>query len=192
MGNWDRWFNPGVLFQMSRDGCIHLNENLDDLRSKRVKLMLQIWDHLIGNKVIDPDRFKLSFPLVNEVVEHYLDDVKVIKCRYKINDKIQLHKVAGLLTSLIVRYRPIVPIVDEYDTPKEIYTNEIFAVMHGLAICGEFSIEECEKISSQEWFDTWFTDFLYLLHSRNHTAESLIFVFQTFCIFNFPSNFQGQ
>lgn len=176
---------------MSENCCVHLKEeNLDDLRRKRVELMLQVWDHLIANNVIAPDRFNLSVPLVNEVVEHYLDDVRVIKCRYKIDDKIQLHKVAGLLTSLIVRYRPIIPSTNEYENPKEIYSNEIFAIMHGLAICGEFSIAECENVTSQKWFDTWFTDFLYLLHSRNHTAESLIFIFQTFSIFNFPNNFK--
>jgi hypothetical protein len=174
---------------MTNKECIHFNGDFEALRRKRTGVLLQIWDHLIDEKIIDPSRFKLAYPLLNEVIEHYLSDVKVLKCRYGIDDKIQLHKIAGLMTALILRYRPIIPIIDEYHDKREIYINEFYAIIHGLAICGEYSLKECEKISEQPWFNGWVSDFTYLLHHRNHTPESLIFIFETFSIFNFPNNF---
>lgn len=173
-----------------KNNCPHFdNESIRHLREKRVKLILQVWDYMICNNIINKKRFKLSDPLVNEIVEHYFDDYRAVKCRYKIKGEIQLHKIAGLITSLIIRYRPIIPLFDEYQAKNEMYANEIFAIIHGLSICGEFSLNECEKISSEQWFDEWLNDFIYLLHNRNHTPESLIFIYQTFCIHNFPNNF---
>lgn len=40
-----------------------------------------------------------------------------------------------------------------------------------------------------DWFDQWLEEFVYLLHSRNHTAESLIFIYQTISRIYFPANF---
>lgn len=166
--------------------------DLDSVRKKRMELLIQTWELLVQINYIDPKKFCLSPPLLNEVVEHYIDDIRILKCRYKIHDKIQLHKIAGLMTSLILRYRPIIPSIDQYGTTKECYSNEIFAIIHGLSICGEYSIEKCEDLAGQSWFSPWLNDFLYMLHTRNHTPESLVFIFQTLSIFIFPKNFQSK
>lgn len=176
---------------MTVNNCSIKNKiDFDSIRKKRMELLIQTWELLSQTGYIDNKRFEISPPLLNEIVEHYVDDVRILKCRYKINEKIQLHKIAGLMTAIILRYRPVVPLVQEYNNPIEAYSNEIFAIMHGLAICGEYSLEECEKLSKSEWFSPWLNDFLYLLHSRNHTPESLVFVYQTLAVFVFPENFE--
>lgn len=80
----------------------------------------------------------------------------------------------------------------EFNSDSEIYANEIFAVTHGLAICGEFSVKECEVMIQEKWFDIWVNDLLYLLHNRNYTSESLMFIYQTLSIFKFSSNFEVE
>jgi hypothetical protein len=147
-----------------------------------------VWDYLNSKGQANKEDFMLSEPVVNEIVQHYLTDLKILKYRYKIKDKIQLHKVAGLITSLIVRYRPILPLVQTYSTEDEMYMNEKFAIIHGLSICAEYSNEDILTLINEPWFDTWYRDFIYLLHVRHHTPESLTFIFETLCVFKFPNN----
>lgn len=163
----------------------------EGLEKKRLELLLRVWELLTSKRFIDEEKFSISKPLLNEVVLHYLDDVRILKCRYKIQKgKIQLHKIAGLMTSLILRYRPIVPHVEEFESESESYINELFAIIHGLAICGEYSLEVCEQVAGEEWFSRWLNDFLYILHIRHHTPEMLVFIFQTLSIFIFQKNFE--
>lgn len=193
MGRWDNWNNDRVLDTMTEiTTCSFLSdEKIEVIKQKRSVLMARVWEHFIAEKIVDPDRFHFSIPLINEIIAHYLDDVKAIKCRYKILDCIQLHKVAGLMTALIMRYRPIVPRkdVDKYVGEEDAYLNEQFAIFHGLAICGELSLPECEEMAQEDWFESWVLDFKYLLHARNYTPESLIFVFETISMLKFPKNF---
>ena len=163
-------------------------KKLVEIREKRYAVIKAIWELLVENNQIDPKRFKLSRPLVEEVIEHYIDDWWIIKARYKIQHEIQLHKIAGLMTAAILRYRPIIPLEDKLQNKKEIYINEFFAVLHGLAICGEYSLETCQAIAQEDWFNAWFDDFLHLIHRRNYTAEGLSFIYQTLSIFVFPKN----
>lgn len=163
--------------------------SIEEIREKRYTTILGIWKVFIERGYLDESRFRLSMPLVDEVIEHYIIDWEILKQRYHIPKEIQLHKVAGLMAASILRYRPIVPLMDdEFRDKKEIYANEFFAVLHGLAICGAYSLEVCDKISQEGWFDGWVNNFTYLLHRRNHTPESLAFIFETLCIFNFPDN----
>jgi hypothetical protein len=161
----------------------------EDMRDKRVKTLIGIWDYLVESNEIDENRFKLSKPLVKEVVDHYLMDYKIIKLRYNISDKIHQHKIAGLLTSLIIRYRPIIPQIGKFNTEDEYYTNETFAIYHGLAICSEGYKNELQKLTEQNWYTKWFNDFRYLLHLRNHTPESLNFIYETLSLIIFPNSY---
>lgn len=163
-----------------------------DIREKRYILMKSLWNLLVSQKYFDEQRLKLAMPLVDEVIEHYIADWNIIKIRYKIPAEIQLHKVAGLMAASILRYRPIIPLGDDLDGKHEIYANEFFAVIHGLAICGEYSLEKCQILAKADWFDLWLDDFLHLLHRRNYTAESLAFIFETLSIFAFEENFQKK
>lgn len=164
------------------------------IREKRVKTLIGVWDSLVSSGKIDPLRQKLSTPLINEVVEHYIADLIVIKTRYKIGgSKIQLHKIAGLVAASILRYRPVVPLIENFKTDYEIYANEILAVMHGIAICGEYTEKDGPlEILDENWFDQWVKDFLYLAHCRNTTPESLMFIFETLCCLRFPKNLQNM
>jgi hypothetical protein len=161
-----------------------------DIREKRYFLIKSLWNLMISQGYFKDDRLKLSIPLVDEVIEHYIADWAIIKIRYKIPNEIQLHKIAGLMAASILRYRPIIPLTDDLDGKHEIYANEFFAILHGLAICGEFSLEKCQMLATEDWFETWLDDFLHLLHRRNYTAEALAFIFETLCIFAFQENFE--
>ena len=163
------------------------------IREKRVKTLIGVWDSLVSNGKIDPRRQNLSTPLINEVVEHYIADLIVLRIRYKIeNSKIQLHKIAGLIAASILRYRPVIPLVESFNSDYELYANEILAVMHGIAICGEYTEKDGPlEIIDEDWFDQWLKDFLYLMHCRHTTPESLIFIFETLCCLRFPKNIKN-
>lgn len=157
------------------------------LRLKRTQTLLGVWNFLIKKEFIDETRLSLSQPLIAEVVEHYISDREILKCRYKINNHIQLHKVAGLVASHILKFRPIIPLVSKFKSDQEIYANEYYAIFHGLSICSEFEPEEEKvKLMQEEWFENWFRNFIFLTHHRNYTSESLIFIFETLCYFKFP------
>lgn len=162
------------------------------IREKRYAVILGLWETLVEIGQIDSTKFKLSYPIVDEVVEHYIEDWWIIRARYRIDKEIQLHKVAGLMAASLLRYRPIIPLVDSFEDRKEIYINEYFAIIHGLAICGEKSIEESNKLTKYEWFNQWFDDFLHLVHRRNYTAESLAFIYETVSAFMFPKNLEAE
>ncbi len=161
----------------------------DELKHKRTKSLIGVWQLIVENKLLNSDRFELSMPLVNEVTQHYIMDNKVLKKRYNIDNLIQPHKIAGLMASSILRFRPIVPVakLKEYENENEMYANELLSILHGLAVCGEFSsMEHLETIMKENWFNHWFNHFLYLLHHRHHTPESLCFIFATLSYFKFP------
>ena len=162
----------------------------NNIREKRFILMKSLWNLMVNQGYFREDRMKLAIPLVDEVIEHYIADWNIIKIRYKIPDEIQLHKVAGLMAASIMRYRPIIPLCDDLEGKYEIYANEFFAILHGLAICGEYSLEKCQVLATADWFDTWLDDFLHLLHRRNYTSEAIAFIFETLCIYAFQDNFQ--
>lgn len=172
----------------SMSAKIIISEN--DIREKRYVLIKSLWKLMVNQGYFNEERMKLAIPLVDEVIEHYIADWNIIKVRYKIPAEIQLHKIAGLMAASILRYRPIIPLSDDMEGKYEIYANEFFAVLHGLAICGEYSLEKCQMLATADWFDTWLDDFLHLLHRRNYTSEALAFIFETLCIFAFQENFE--
>lgn len=192
MGYWYDWRNHRILVEiMTESSMVEETEHLESLREKRTTTLVAVWNTLLkGNlsNLIRKDLFQLSIPLVNEIVQHYLRDYTILKYRYKIPDKIQLYKIAGLMTSSILRFRPILPLVEEYETDEEMYINEIFAVVHGISICGEYHENEINKILQEQWFQEWMNEFVYLLHYRNYTPESLMFIYRTISYFQFPNN----
>jgi len=170
-------------------GLNNSKEKKEALKVKRTQTLLGVWKYITLNNVLDPSRFQLSVPLINEIVEHYLMDVSIIKLRYNIDERIQLHKIAGLMTSLILRYRPILPLSEEFEGDRERYANEYFAILHGLSICGEYTDKDViSELTDEKWFEVWLNDFLFLLHNRNHTPESLMFIYETLSCIKFPDN----
>lgn len=157
-------------------------EELEIVRQKRTDLLIALWNYLIENNYFDKTEINISFPDVNKVVEHYCTDYIVLKYRYKIQGRIEGTKIAGLMTSLIVRYRPLHLIKEEYETTEAFYCNEIIAILYGLAVCFEDSLKEAVKLLTEDWFQGWFDSFKYLLHERHHTSESLAFTYKTLFI----------
>jgi hypothetical protein len=162
----------------------------DRIREKRARTLIGTWKSLLQTGKFSDQRLKLSKPLLNETVEYYLGDLESIKRRYKIqNSRVQLHKIAGMMAGAILRFRPIVPIVDKIESEYELVANELFAVIHGIAICGEYNLTDGRlDIVNEEWFDPWLKDFVYLLHYRHYTSEALIFTFETLTWLRFPNN----
>ena len=164
-------------------------ENTEPIRQRRVQTLLGVWTSLLTNGVFSETRFRISTPLVNEVVEHYISDRAVLKLRYHISDRIQVYKIAGLMTASIMRYRPVVPVVEEFNVGYEIYANELLAIYHAVAICCEHSeIRYVTDIFDEAWFQKWRDEMVYFLHYRNHTPESLCMIFLTLMQLRFPDN----
>ena len=164
---------------------------INDLRDKRLAVLSGIWDRLVESGKFSNDESELNKTLASEAVLHYAKDVEILKLRYEIDDKIQVPKVAGLMAGAILRFRPVVPLVDEFSKEEYLFANETLAIYHGLCVCGEFSgTGALENLIERDFFDSWLKNFIYLLHYRNHTPESLVFVFDTLSRFVFPEAFK--
>ncbi len=157
--------------------------NIEEMKKKRTELLMGLWNYFLEVNFFDSKEVKLSYPLVNEIIEHYSIDCTILKYRYKIDDKIERSKIAGLMTALIMRYRPINLLTNEVKSKEALCANETFAIIYGLAVCFEDSLYECMKIVQMQWFHKWFDEFKYLLHVRHYTAESLAFIFKTLRVF---------
>jgi hypothetical protein len=157
------------------------------IRAKRIDTLKGAWQRMDESR---QDRFKLSDPIVMDVIEHYMDDWRIIKYRYGIDDEIQLHKIAGLMAAAIVRYRPVVYMPDQVQLKSDLCVNERLAVIHGLSICSEYSPGAVTHFQSNELFKDWVHDMVHHLRKRNYTAESLMLVFQTMSVVAFPEGFR--
>ena len=97
-----------------------------------------------------------------------------------------------MMAGAILRFRPIIPIVERIESEYELVANELFAVIHGVAVCGEYNLTDGRfDIVDEEWFDPWLKDFIYLLHYRHYTSEALIFTFETLTWLRFPNNMRA-
>jgi hypothetical protein len=160
-----------------------------EIKIKRARSLVYIARELIKNGILDGENYTLNADIVSELVEHYAQDLSNLKSRYKISGRANSAKVAGLMASAIIRYHPWVPIngkaiLNSHDG------NETLAIFHGLALCaiqsdGEINHKELRKFVNNPAFEKWLCRFKYLLRNRNHTPESLAFVFDTIGSFVF-------
>jgi len=130
-------------------------------------------------------KYTLDEYALTEIIKNYVEDLAITKKRYEL-ETVQLSKIAGLMTNLIVKYRPIVPL-DYKDNPRP-NINEVFAIYHALCVCSDFSAgDELVKFMNdkKKEHDEFYKDMRYLL-VRNFTPESLMVVFKTLCMFQFP------
>jgi len=152
---------------------------MDEIKQKRIDCIIFAWELLTKAGKINADTMYLSKPLLEETVEYYLSDREILKARYKISDKIQLYKAAGLIAHAIARIKPIVPKpeLSAFTKDSEIYANEILAIYNALAICSEY--DNSFNITEAAWFNDWFNDTIFMLHHRHSTSESLMLTFET-------------
>jgi len=134
--------------------------------------------------------FTLNPAIASKAALHYAEDLKFLKKRYAIPDKAQPPRVAGLMTSAILKYRPLVPTSGHELDIHGNEINELFAIWQGLCICANcttdgktFSNKAVANFMSHPNFRTWLGRFIFLLKERNYTSESLIMAFETLCQF---------
>ena len=156
-------------------------DELEEVRARRIETLRQIWHNLADGTNLYDGRLVLSEAVLAEVVQYYLSDLAIIKKRYNIHGRIKRHKIAGLMTAAILRFRPIQLIGESYENDAELYANEFFALIHALSVCGEKNEQMKLTIVEENWFPAWLDSFMYLLHHRNYTSESLIMIFETIC-----------
>ena len=163
--------------------------NCKEIKIKRARSLVYMARELVKNGILDGENYTLNADIVSELVEHYIQDLANLKSRYRITGRANSAKVAGLMASAIMRYLPWMPI-DGKATLNNHDGNETLAIFHGLALCairsdGKVSHEELRKFINNSAFGEWLCKFKYLLRNRNHTPESLSFVFDTIGSFVF-------
>lgn len=153
------------------------------MKYKRIFVIINtLGDFLKKNSLVDV--YGLNKNALLKVAKCYVDDLSALKKRYDCST-VQLPKIAGLMTNLIVKYRPVVPL-DAANDPT-VYINEVFAIYHALCVCSDFSDgEELTAFEKTTECSEFYKDMKYLLN-RNYTSESLIMVFKVLCLFRFQS-----
>src|SRR4051812_23001380 len=101
-------------------------DDFEAIREKRLATLRGIWSTLVDGNPLYQDRLKLDEAALSEVVQFYLKDLAVIKLRYNIRGRIKRHKIAGLMTAAILRFRPIRLVGEAYENDAELYANEFF------------------------------------------------------------------
>lgn len=129
-------------------------------------------------------KYTVSRKYLSNVLNDYMADLAILKKRRGIK-KVQFPKIAGLMASLIVKYRPIVPVDRKDDAYLDV--NENFAIYHAISICAGYDGGEKDipAFVNSAQYRVFYKEVNTLL-KRNFTPESLITVFKTLCLYQFP------
>jgi len=162
---------------------------------KRITGLIQCWKRLLDEKLVDSwQSLAFNASIASKVVRHYVHDLNILKNRYKIEDRAQVPKVAGLVANAVLKYRPLVPLNGKHTERQYIKANEALAIYHGLCVCanygktGDTNHQLLCALMSKPIFVEWLKRFMYLLQERNYTSEALIMVFETLCLGAFPDS----
>lgn len=162
-------------------------------QQRRAKYLDATLNHILNlkmagrNNFLMKDIFTLNRSLALKTIRFYVQNIDTLKDIYGIEDKVAASKIAGLMASAILRFRPLVPIDGkvEWEEIEDNECNEFLAIYHGLNICAAEhpnGIEMMNEFMVSPAFDKWFKQFMYLLLEREYTAESLIVIFETLCV----------
>jgi hypothetical protein len=173
------------------------------LMDNRLRSIIDTWNILksspMANTVTDLNRFTLNRNLAIRSVISYISNLESLKVRCGIPDKAQTTKVAGLIASAILKFRPIVPTDPNDKDIGESDANEILAIYQGINLCCNLNglhekegsdLTEINKkrrnfmksLMEKRSFKDWHKKFIYLLKEQNYTSESLIMLFETLCL----------
>jgi len=164
-----------------------------ELRTKSRQRITRCWEFLCNSGLVpisinnvDGFQYFLDPVQLAETAMQYASDCEILKVRYgEHENKIQPPKIAGLMASSINKYRPIT-IREGFANTERPPLNELLAIFNGIFICSEFPAKDkkwtLDGFIKDEFFTKWLNDFLHLLRYRNYTAESLVLVYETFCI----------
>jgi hypothetical protein len=163
-----------------------------DRKIKRIISLGLTWRNIVNHlSVANKHLFELNPSLTVKVVEHYYSDLTHLKQRYDIRGLAEAPKVAGLMSSAVLKYRPVVPKDCLQWDVEDAEINEVLAVYHGVSICASYN--ELGKgnapmaaLMAKPYFRKWYSRIIYLVKERNYTSEALIAIFETLCLAAFP------
>ncbi len=160
------------------------------IRKTRSETLYAVWYKIVE----EFDRLalvpKLNAKTVAKVVEDYIAARDAFVARYKIKDRIQRPKVAGLMAASILKFKPV-EMNDRDHSPvyESTQANELLALWHGLGICAEgASQKSIEAFISTPHFQTWRGDLLCLFEQHPASAEAFVMIFETLSLSFFPEN----
>jgi len=165
---------------------------VNDRKIKRILSLGLTWLNLIDRLCVENKHlFELNPSLCVKAVNHYYSDLLHLKQRYDISGLAEAPKVAGLMASAILRYRPVVPKNCLQWNVDEVEINEVLAVYHGICICASYNERGMGnvpmiKLMAMPYFMKWFRRIIYLVKERNYTSEALIAIYETLCLAAFP------
>jgi len=110
---------------------MQIDSDIVERKRNRVEALALTWINILNRVVVkDKNLFELNPSLLVKVINHYSDDLDVLKKRYNIQNRAQVPKIAGLMVASILKYRPLIPRdclqlgIDENEI------NEMLAVYH--------------------------------------------------------------
>lgn len=178
-----------------------MKHNKSELFRERYTAVKSAWEWLARVKRVNSEYFTLNRMLLENAVDHYVDDLNVLKIRYMTGDAVQPQKISGLTAGSILRFRPVVPI-DGACNEKRIggdTSNEMLAVYQGMVMCAVHYVRNygANYNAMSEFLKTarckdWVNKYVYLLRERNYTTEALIMIFEGFCLANFPEAIEKE
>ncbi|MCL2102094.1 MAG: hypothetical protein FWH22_10335 [Fibromonadales bacterium] len=154
------------------------------LEEKRTISLFGAFLTLVNIGDINSSKFTLNRSLLKLTIRHYIKDLRILKDRYGIEDKVLPQKAAGLITAAIMRFKPVLPKNGSDESLFENDENEVLAAFNGLCMCmersdGKVDLQATLNLWSKPEMQEWLANFLYLLKFREYTAESLVMVFDT-------------
>jgi len=167
------------------------------LLQKRMDGLRKLWKILSDKQ---PQFFKgcsLNRVLLREAVENYLNDRDVYKLRHRIegDNKIMLHKVAGLVAASICKFKPVQIHPDPSQGSHDTFQNERFAFWHGLAICAEPYKPRKEVLDIMlgcEHFYELEKEALALFQRRPDSADAFIVLYRAICMNYLPTTVESN
>ena len=150
-----------------------------EIKIKRTEQLVNATKRLITLGILDGENYTLDVHITSELVDYYCRELINIKEWYSVKEKANTAKIAGIMASAIVRYRPWLPINGKIDSKNKYHGNAIIAIYHGLILCAVEDHDVVKRFMSSSEFDKWFELFQYILRNRHITPDLLILVFET-------------
>ena len=154
-------------------------DTIREIKRKRTEQLIDATNKMIKTGILDLESSFLDANIVSEVVDFYTRELKTTKEWYNITDKVNYAKIAGIMASGIMLYRPWIPRDTNQAHKIKTKGNAILAIYQGLIL---LSIEDHDFINrfiASSKFMYWFDIFQYILRKRHHNADMLIMVFET-------------